>query len=45
MVEKVFFDRYAAGQESLEFEREDLVAAAAELSVTLGVNHRFGHSD
>jgi hypothetical protein len=38
MVEKVFFDRYAAGQESLEFEREDLVAAAAELSVTLPKN-------
>lgn len=38
LIEKVFFDRYKKGGETVEFEREDLVTAASELGIRLPKN-------
>ncbi|MBP6808397.1 MAG: hypothetical protein KA125_08920 [Chromatiaceae bacterium] len=38
LIEKVFFDRYKNGSVEVEFEREDLVAAAGELGIQLPKN-------
>lgn len=38
LVEKVFFNRYSEGDNSVEFERDDLVAAANELNIQLPKN-------
>jgi hypothetical protein len=38
LIEKVFFDRYETGPQRVEFEREDLVAAANELGMQLPKN-------
>ena len=38
LIEKVFFDRYEKGAAGVEFEREDLVAAAGELGIQLPKN-------
>lgn len=38
LVEKIFFDRYKAGDTSIDWERKDLEAAASDLNVTLPLN-------
>jgi hypothetical protein len=38
LIEKVFFDRYETGGQSIDFQREDLVKAAGELGIRLPKN-------
>jgi len=38
LIEKVFFDRYKASEQSVKFEREDLVTASDELGIRLPKN-------
>ncbi len=38
LIEKVFFDRYKTGDRSVEFQREDLVAAANQIGIRLPKN-------
>lgn len=38
LIEKIFLDRYVPGSRSLDFKREDLKSAAAELDITLPEN-------
>lgn len=38
LIEKVFFGRYVVGEQSVAFEREDLVTAASELGMRLPKN-------
>ena len=38
LIESVFFDRYKMGDQSVEFERDDLVIAASELGIRLPKN-------
>ena len=38
LIEKIFFDRYKEGAKSLDFKREDLKSAAADLKIALPEN-------